>query len=407
MSTTKRLTDISVRNLKSKSAAFAVPDGGSGLYCIVQPSGHRSFAVMYRVAGKQAKLGLGAYPATSLAEARKLAIDARESAAKGIDPSDARRKKQAEAALAEVNTVASVCAKCIESKGAKLRSADKQRRILKRLVYSEPLGGMPINQVKRRDVVKLLDKIANDNGGRMADVVLMLLRRTFNWYERRDDDWRSPIARGMGEDYYKASEHVGDRILNDDELRRLWAATEDATPFSQLVRFLVLVGCRRNEAAGIRRAEIEGDVWRLPPSRSKTKHEVVRPLSKAALRIVEDMPVIDGCPWVFSTTGLGPFTNLSDTMRALRERSGINAAWRLHDLRRTARSLMSRAGVNPDVAERCLGHALPGVRGVYDKHDYLAEMRHAFESLASLIERIVNPPEGAVIDWQEERAARR
>jgi integrase len=66
-------------------------------------------------------------------------------------------------------------------------------------------------------------------------------------------------------------------------------------------------------------------------------------------------------------------------------------------LRRTARSLLSRAGVNPDVAERCLGHAIPGVRGIYDRHRYIDEMRHAFEALAAEIERIVHTPEGNVV----------
>jgi integrase len=70
--------------------------------------------------------------------------------------------------------------------------------------------------------------------------------------------------------------------------------------------------------------------------------------------------------------------------------------WRLHDLRRTARSLMSRAGVNPDVAERCLGHAIGGVRGVYDRHKFVEEMRDAFEALATQIERIVHPVENIV-----------
>jgi integrase len=391
-----RLTDIAIRKAKPRDAPWAKPDGGSGLYLITQPSGHKSFAVMYRVNGKQAKLILGTYPTMGLASGRKLAIDARESAAKGIDPSKARQAKKAAAALAEEDTVAAVCERCIELKGARLRSADKQRRILERLVYSEPLGEMPIENVKRKQVVGLLDKIAKENGGRMADVVLMILRRTFHWFERRTDDWRSPIPRGLSGDYYKADEHVGDRTLNDAELRRLWAATESPAPFDALVRFLLLTGARRNEAAGIRRAEVVDGVWTLPASRSKTGKPVERPLSKAALAIIDAMPQIDGCPWVFSTTGLGPFTNLSDTMAALRERSGVND-WRLHDLRRTARSLLSRAGVFPDVGERCLGHVLPKIRGTYDKHDYISEMRFAFESLASQIERIVNPPADVVV----------
>jgi integrase len=68
----------------------------------------------------------------------------------------------------------------------------------------------------------------------------------------------------------------------------------------------------------------------------------------------------------------------------------------LHDLRRTARSLLSRAGVAADIAERCLGHVIPGVRGVYDRHKYRAEMLGAFEALAGQIDLIISPTENVV-----------
>ena len=68
--------------------------------------------------------------------------------------------------------------------------------------------------------------------------------------------------------------------------------------------------------------------------------------------------------------------------------SGVSC-WTVRDLRRTARSLMSRAGVPTDHAERCLGHVIGGVRGVYDRHEYLEEKRLGFEALAGLVERIV------------------
>jgi hypothetical protein len=77
--------------------------------------------------------------------------------------------------------------------------------------------------------------------------------------------------------------------------------------------------------------------------------------------------------------------------------------WTLHDLRRTARSLMSRAGVPSDHAERCLGHVLPGIRGTYDRHEYLAEKRRAFDALAAQIDRVVNPAKN-VVSLAESRA---
>ena len=65
------------------------------------------------------------------------------------------------------------------------------------------------------------------------------------------------------------------------------------------------------------------------------------------------------------------------------------APWRIHDLRRTARSLMSRAGVQPDIGERVLGHVIPGVRGVYDRHTYLEEKREALKLLSALVFNIL------------------
>jgi integrase len=65
--------------------------------------------------------------------------------------------------------------------------------------------------------------------------------------------------------------------------------------------------------------------------------------------------------------------------------------WTIHDLRRTAKTLMTRAGVRPDISERVLGHTIPGVEGVYDRHSYADEKREALEKLASLISSIVEP----------------
>src|SRR5262249_43041069 len=76
--------------------------------------------------------------------------------------------------------------------------------------------------------------------------------------------------------------------------------------------------------------------------------------------------------------------------------SGVSG-WGLHDLRRTARSLMSRAGVSSDYAERALGHVMPNIRGIYDRHAYHAEKHHAFEALAAQIDQILNPPTDKVI----------
>jgi integrase len=185
----------------------------------------------------------------------------------------------------------------------------------------------------------------------------------------------------------KPKERERQRILTDDEIRKVWNTTADG-PFAALVRFLLLAGCRRNEALGLTWDEIKDGVWELPASRNKTKLSLSRPLSATALAVIESQRR-DGGRFVFATSAGGKQKRKFDAATG-------TSGWTLHDCRRTCRSLMARAGIISDHAERCLGHVIGGVEGVYDRHHYLPEMKHAYEALATLIERIVNPPKGNV-----------
>jgi integrase len=262
-----------------------------------------------------------------------------------------------------------------------------------RPVYKR-FGSTPIEDIRRSDIVSLLDTIEDESGPVMADRTLATVRRIMNWHASRSDEFRSPIVRGMART--KGKERARSRILTDDELRVIWKASgKTPGPFGALVKFLLLTAARRGEAAEMTRAELAGTDWTLPEARNKVKVDLVRPLSLAAQGIIAKLPRIGKAGYVFTTTGrsgLGGFTKFK---RKLDRASGVKG-WTLHDLRRTARSLMSRAGVSSDHAERCLGHVIAGVRGVYDRHEFHAEKKHAFEALASLIDRIVNPNSNVV-----------
>jgi integrase len=390
-----------VENLKPGPARREIPDAGCvGLYLISQPSGHRSWALRYRFGGRPAKLTLGSWPAMSLLDARRAAIDAQRELGKGHDPAKAKVDAKIKADAAKANTVTAICESYLQREGRKLRTLDARVSILRRLVYPV-FGDKPIGDVRRSDIVHLLDRIEDHSGPRMADVTLGVLRRIFHWHELRDENFRTPIIRGMTRQ--KPAEHRRTRVLDDNEMRKLWAATADNTVFSALIRFLLLTSARRNEAAGMKWNEVDDKgIWTLPPDqtgRSKPKVEVVRPLSKAAQAILAGLPRIDGCTYAFTTTGRGPIVQFSAPKARLDGASGVTG-WRLHDLRRTARSLLSRAGVNSDVAEKCVGHSRGDIIERYDRHKYLPEMRHAFEALAAQVETIVNPPEGAVVQMR-------
>ena len=185
-------------------------------------------------------------------------------------------------------------------------------------------------------------------------------------------------------------ERARQRFLTDDELRAVWKAAEaDEGLFGPLVQFLLLTGARLREASNLKRSELQGEDWILPPSRNKTKVEFVRPLSAAALAILNKLPR-DG-EYVFSTNSRQQSAAWQWRKANFDKQCGVNG-WVLHDLRRTARTLMSRAGVNVDHAERCLGHVISGVRAVYDRHGFHKEKKDAFEALARQLDIIINPP---------------
>ena len=231
-------------------------------------------------------------------------------------------------------------------------------------------------------------------------------------FRRKGQGHARQRARGMART--RPSQRRRQRVLSDDELKAVWRATETSqSAFGCLMRFLLLTATRRTEAAAMRRSEVAGDDWIIPQERYKTGLELVIPLSPAAQAVLAAVPRIGKSGFVFTTDGKRPISGFSKFKRkfdakVLAELRTANPEaelprWTLHDLRRTARSLMSRAGVSSDHAERCLGHVLPGIRGTYDRHEYLSEKRCAFETLATLIQRIVNPTDNVVCAFLEPR----
>jgi integrase len=252
------------------------------------------------------------------------------------------------------------------------------------------IGARQIADIRRSEIVRLLDRIADENGPVQADVTLSFVRRVMNWHAGRSDDFRSPIVRDMAKT--KPGQRRRQRILSDDEIRAVWRAAEaQPSTFTRLVQFLLLTATRRNEAARMERSELTGPNWIIPERRYKNGLQLLVPLSPAAQDVLAKTPHI-GDRLVFTNDGKHALASFSKFKPKLDKASGTTG-WTLHDLRRTARSLMSRAGVSVDHAERCLGHVMGGLRGTYDVHGYAEEKRRAFEALAGLIERILDPQE--------------
>jgi hypothetical protein len=353
---------------------------------VVYESGKKNYCVQYRHRHRSHRKTIAGV--LSLDQARKRARQLLGDVAKGRDPLGEERAKRD----AERNTLRAISLEFFAREGKHLRSADEWRKNLERAVFPI-LGSRPIADIRRSDVVRLLDHIEDERGPAAAQTSFAILRRIMAWHSARSDDFRSPIVRGMSR--RRSKENARARILTDDELRAVWKATgEMGGPFPAFIRFLLLSAARRNEAARMT-DEVADGVWTLPAARNKTKQDLARPLSKAAQAVLAGLPRFHNSPYVFTNTGRAALRGFHKQKVKLDRLSGTSG-WQIHDLRRTARSLMSRAGVTTEVAERMLGHVLPGQQGVYNRHDYRDEMLLAYERLAALIEQIVNPQENVV-----------
>jgi integrase len=150
-----------------------------------------------------------------------------------------------------------------------LRSIDQRRAVLERLVYPA-IGKLPIDAIRSSDLVKLLDDIEDERGVSMADHTLAIIRRIMGWYSVQNDDYCSPVVKGMSRT--KPKESSRKRVPTDDEIRAIWkAADELGTPFGHMLQYILLTATRRNEALHLRRTEIDGNVWTIPKERYKRK----------------------------------------------------------------------------------------------------------------------------------------
>ena len=379
----------------------------------VTANGVKAFVLDYRIRQRQFRYTIGTWPDWSALRAVREARDLRQRVDRGENPLDDRGPPPTVKIVADV--IDDFLKRYVQAPAHPLRAAKEYERALRRQVLPR-VGNIPLYDLRRSQIVAMLDQIEDENGAVQADRTLAYFRKCLNWHATRDDRFVPPIVPGMART--RPMEHARDRNLSDGEIRIIWACLTGT--FGALVKVLLLTAQRRNEVARMTWKEIDKDgVWTIPAERYKAKRANVVPLSKAARAVIEAQPQIEGCEYVFAgrartRDGRGaaapawcPFSGFSKAKPALDRavaatRIGeFSASWTLHDLRRTAKTLMVRSGVRPDISERVLGHAITGLEGVYDRHSYLNEKREALERLAAIVEGIVSATPDNVLSRDE------
>src|SRR5262245_15221263 len=348
-------TDKSVQRLEPRDKAYSFPDPAlPSHYIRVMPSGVKSYcAVAKDPRGKQVWTTIGKTTDTTLDAARERAKAVMAAVRRGQDATG----PQTFAAVSE-----QWLARHVDKKA--LRSADKIRWRLAK--YLLPVwGGRDFESIRRGEIVRLLDSIEDESGARTADLVLSDISGLVTFYCQRHEDYSTPLVKGMRR--YDKAGNVRDRILTDDEIRELWANNGQL----DIAKLALLTAQRIDKVRTMKWADVSVDgVWTIPAEAREKVNAGELVLPEAALEIIKRQPRLASNPYVFAGRFHGEPRCYNTTDQAIKR---LGADWTLHDLRRTARSLMSHAGVNSDHAERVLGHVLPGIRATYDVHGFQEE----------------------------------
>ncbi len=386
MTRRKTLTDSMITRLKPGPKRRTLPDPElRGHYIRITPTGAKSYVAVARdPVGKQIWATIGGADLLTIDDARDKAREAIKRIKTGqsaFEPPPAQ--PDSFKAVAE-----NYLTRHVRAKG--LRSESEITRILQNQVY--PMWKeRAFEDIRRGDVARLLDTVQDASGPSAADHVLAVVRGVMSWHESRSDEYISPIARNMRRTDAKARKRA--RILDDDEIRTVWTVAEGNGTFGALLRLALLTAQRRQKIASMKWGDVSVDgVWSIPAEDREKGSGGVLVLPEAAIEIIRAQKRIGDNVYVLAGRSDGHFKGFSPCKRAFDKKIGDLPRWTLHDLRRTARSLMARAGVRPDIAERVMGHAIGGVEGIYDRHEYLDEKADALRRLAGQIALILHPP---------------
>ena len=376
---TVRLTDTFIRSLKAKPQRYDIFDASQpGFGVRVATSGALSWVLLTRQKGTRKRVTIGRYPALSLSKARELARAAQSEIQEGTF-GQKKAPMTFSAAIEDWNAR--------EQRARKSFSQVEQAMALHVLPY---LGRHEFDQVTKADLMRVVDRVADQGKLTQANRVRAFVTRFFNWAVERDLVAASP-ATSLPK---PAVEISRDRVLSMTELHAVWHTAEQmGFPFGRIVQILILTAQRRDEVAGMRWSELdlERDRWVISKDRAKNGKAHIVHLSSQAIAILASLPKREDCDFVFSTTGQTAVSGFSRAKAAIDVRSGVTG-WRLHDLRRSVATYMADdLKIAPVVVDRILNHvtgSLRGVAAVYQRSEFLADRKVALETWGLLVEKL-------------------
>jgi integrase len=394
------VTDSWLRSINGKpQEKMLTKSDRDGLSVRVTPKGKVIFQFRYRWDNKGERIDIGTYPATGLKEARDSAVFYRGEIEQHRNPKVVKRVKKLEAITS--CTVEMVIREWWEKavKKSQVR-ADELLRSFEIYVFPK-IGMLPHNDTHLHVWLSLLEDVSK-NKPTIAARILRYAKTAHRWGIRRGIITANPLSDLSSVDLGVKNKQ-GDRVLSDDEISLLFRLIDDKkyNPRNRLIiKLALLFGCRIGELlkAKITDFDFESGVWTVPPENHKTGNRSNKPLTRPIIEPAKAMIFaaisMSGGVYLFTTSDGSPMIEGSQGSitqilnKKMAEDRDDYKTWSIHDLRKTMRTGVSELTA-PHVAEIMLGHKLPGVWQVYDKHTYLDEQREAYEKWWDKVNRIV------------------
>ena len=412
-------SDTALRNLKPADKPYERADGG-GMYIEVSPAGRKTWGIRYRLAGKQEKAILGEYPAYGLQAARQWREDTRAMVAKGQSPQKTKKALFAGEGDSLPDDVRDYVIKWWKSgeltgevikaealKGSTVEAFARQwlkdvvmenvkdhytiERILNKDIIPT-IGHMQLTAITTTDIMRITDRIKARGADQMALLTRNVLKRLFSYAIARQKITFNPAA--AIEAQFIATARSREVALSPEEVGRLVRGIYQSSmkrAHKLGLHLLILCMVRKTELTEGRWEEInfEKAEWTIPGERMKKERTHVVPLSAQALEMFRELQSLAcGSAWMFPSRGTLDHPIAKNTLNnAVRSLDVDVRDFVIHDFRRTASTILHESGFNTDWVEKCLAHEQKGVRGIYNKAEYLSQRREMLQWWADLVDQ--------------------
>jgi len=387
------LTDTALKALRSRDKTYTVADE-RGLYVEVFPTGGLVWRFRYRLAGKQEKLTLGKYPALTLKNARIKRDEAAQAAAMGTSP--AQQKQLAKVAAADATSVAEFGERFFKEMVARDRKdVTIPRRYFDKSIVPA-IGAKAVRDVTTEDVRAIIWKKKDEGFDAAAGNIRGVLKRLFDYATTAGLVTVNPVLALPMRHVHKAKSR--ERALTPEEIRKFLKAAFESNIRRQFkigLHLILLTLVRKSELLLARWEHVDFDQaeWHIPAEHSKTGKQHIVFLSRQAIAMFRELQALAGgselvLPGRGSLTKTFAQNAINNALKVALRGQDI-PAFTIHDLRRTASTLLHENGWASDVVEKALNHTIGGVRGVYNRAEYETQRREMLQFWADYVESLM------------------